>query len=115
MRGLPFFIMQLLNNSISDSRSLIRKLLVNHSNYYAHLKGIDTYDTLLDHSLLTLDYFSGAVSSSGLNEVFENLISKVINNSGIYNQEKAEMLITEMIVNVIAFHDIGKINSNFQR
>jgi len=115
MRGLPFFIMQLLNNSISDSRSLIRKLLVNHSNYYAHLKGIDTYETLLDHSLLTLDYFSGAVSSSGLNEVFENLISKVINNSGIYNQEKAEMLITEMIVNVIAFHDIGKINSNFQR
>ena len=63
-------------------------------------------ETLIEHSSLTLDYYSKIVQSKYLEELIDNLIKSI--------GESHFELIKEMFIDAIYLHDIGKINPIFQ-
>ncbi|CAL7895457.1 CRISPR-associated endonuclease Cas3'' [Fusobacterium necrophorum] len=81
--------------------------------YYAHLKenqlGEITYETLLEHTNLSMIYFQKIVDYKDLMPIFEKICEKL----KIVGKEKS--LFYDMIYDTIQFHDFGKINERFQK
>jgi len=70
--------------------------------YLAHTPN----ETLIAHSNLTLEYFYKISSAKNLPKIIENLLKKI-------DLENFELL-SEMFINTIYLHDIGKTNPYFQ-
>src|SRR3989344_2157180 len=84
-----------------------KKEFFNHK-ILAHTKNWNSQETLKVHSSLTLKYFNKLLLTFGLDNVAEKLISDV------FPDEKKEY-IREFIECIVYFHDIGKINPNYQK
>jgi len=80
---------------------------------YAHRKSDKnvTKETLLEHTALCQKYFMNILEEKGLYVVFEQFIKLYIGSIST----ETEKLFWKMLVNVVTFHDIGKINPEFQR
>lgn len=78
---------------------------------YAHLPvNGEKKETIVEHTRLCQKYFWRLVEEKNLNEVFDKF-------KNIYFpqvSDEAEELFDMLVVNVISFHDIGKINPLFQ-
>lgn len=86
----------------------------NYSKYWAHKSAIN-HETLYEHSALVLKYAKNLISKQNLNAVIDSLINDlVIEYYSIENSKVAKEFIAELFNNVFVFHDIGKINPNFQ-
>ncbi len=80
----------------------------------AHIKenkGQKKEETLKEHTDLCFKYFNTLIDKKRLQNIFKRVESVFIEEFA--EEEKA--LFREMLLNIIIFHDIGKINPNFQK
>ncbi|MET1250278.1 CRISPR-associated helicase Cas3' [Sporolactobacillus sp. STCC-11] len=78
---------------------------------FAHVDGVRR-ETLKDHSNLVMDYFHKLSKHNQLS--LDNLLNSITFDGEPLNQEDIHFIRNEF-ENAILFHDIGKINSEFQR
>ena len=85
---------------------ILKNLVKNLNRYKAHKKSKDNeiiYETLLAHTELTNKYFFKFWQSKNSEENIDNKL-----------KNKAKDLLKEIIMTIPIFHDIGKVNPNFQ-
>lgn len=91
----------------------VNDLISNDFEILAHIKSNDSSEdeSLNSHIELCKKYFEKIVKDKNLNNIF-------INFENIFLKDKDEsikLVFRELLVNTIIFHDIGKINPNFQK
>lgn len=82
-----------------------------YNNYYAHFADTSK-ETLYEHTKLVSDYFHTIIKEHNLEFVIDNLTDEIINN--YENKEAAKGFIRRIFYAIPEFHDIGKLNPNFQ-
>lgn len=97
--------MKTINEIISESPKL-SEILSNYQLYLAHTPN----ESLEEHLNLTLSYLAILTEVNQLDTIIDNLI---LNNLPYESREVLEW-IKEMFVFSFLFHDLGKINNNFQ-
>ncbi|MDD5373781.1 MAG: CRISPR-associated helicase Cas3' [Sulfurimonas sp.] len=95
---------------IKESYFDFEKIIKNVENYLAHLPKKNDLDkeTLLSHSNLVLDYSLRLIELNQIEKNIDAVLSKVSNNADFLNSIKL------LYMKAIYWHDIGKINENFQ-
>lgn len=98
---------------------ILKKLVKNLNRYKAHKKSKDNeiiYETLLAHTELTNKYFFKFWQSKNSDEIFDRFCDVFWQKENIDNKlkNKAKDLLKEIIMMIPIFHDIGKVNPNFQ-
>jgi len=98
---------------------ILKKLVKNLNQYKAHKKSKDNeiiYETLLAHTELTNKYFFKFWQSKNSDEIFDRFCDVFWQKENIDNKlkNKAKDLLKEIIMMIPIFHDIGKVNPNFQ-
>ena len=88
-------------------KDLDRSLIPSARFYSAHRRG-DDRELLEDHSELCSDYFLHIIDELGLEPILDELISDLFGE-----QQRTE--IKQIISFAIYYHDIGKLNPNFQK
>ncbi|MDW8296817.1 MAG: CRISPR-associated helicase Cas3' [Raineya sp.] len=87
-------------------------ILIEAENYYAHISDSKAPEKLAEHNSLVQEKFLFLCEQHGLDEVVNKLISDLLenekNNANLINYVK------RLFVNVVVFHDYGKVNENFQ-
>ena len=86
---------------------LDRSLIPRNRFYSAHRRG-DDLELLEDHSELCSNYFLYIIDELGLESILDGLISDLFG-------EKQQAKIKQIISFAIYYHDIGKMNPNFQQ
>ena len=83
--------------------------------YYAHLShDKKEKETLFEHSKLVSDYCLMLIDAHGIEIVIDSLIEKLIHDIPVKNQEEFGDLFKESFLGAIVYHDLGKVNPNFQ-
>lgn len=98
---------------------ILKNLVKNLNRYKAHKKSKDNeiiYETLLAHTELTNKYFFKFWQSKNSDEIFDRFCDVFWQKENIDNKlkNKAKDLLKEIIMMIPIFHDIGKVNPNFQ-
>ncbi|MEI6141955.1 MAG: CRISPR-associated helicase Cas3' [Mariniphaga sp.] len=108
--------MVISSNYFSDySKSLLRLFEKLQKTYFAHLTHDKTEkESLLEHSKLVSDYCLMLINAHGVEKVIDSLIIKLIHNIPVKNQEEFGSLFKESFLGAIVYHDLGKVNPNFQ-
>jgi len=88
-------------------KDLDRSLIPSNRFYSAHRRG-DDLELLEDHSELCSDYFLHIIDGLGLEPILDELVSDLFGE-----QQRTE--IKEIVSFAIYYHDIGKLNPNFQQ
>lgn len=88
-------------------KDLDRSLIPRNRFYSAHRRG-NNLESLEDHSELCSNYFLHIIDGLGLESILDELISNLFG-------EKQQTEIKQIISFAIYYHDIGKINPNFQK
>ncbi len=84
-------------------------LIPPHSFYSGHVRKIDgKREYLEDHSRLALDYFLYLVERNSLEDIIDSSVSYLFGEEALSDFKKILLL-------SIYYHDIGKINGNFQK
>ena len=83
---------------------------LNHT-YYAHTKASGQKELLASHLELTYNYYKKMEQDKNLDELVKKIIQETFKNIGISAVEK----IYELFKQAIYYHDIGKINPQFQK
>lgn len=85
-------------------------IVKNSDNYLAHIDGVgDSKEKLQDHINKTFKYYEKILEEKNLGKVFERFFLSIFDEKDEYTYFK------DLIDSVILFHDLGKINSRFQR
>lgn len=83
--------------------------------YFAHLShDKKEKETLFEHSKLVSDYCLMLIDVHGFELVMDSLIVKLTQNLPVKNHEEFESLFKESFLAAIIYHDLGKVNPNFQ-
>lgn len=103
--------MKPINKYVIDVNEYLNKQF----QFFAHLKEDNITkeikkETLNDHTVLCIKYFEKMVRAKSLEKIFRNFKEVFFEKLS----SKAEVLLNEIVINVITFHDSGKINPNFQ-
>lgn len=98
---------------------ILKNLVKNINRYKAHKKSKDNeivYETLLAHTELTNKYFVKFWQSKNSDEIFDRFCNVFWQKENIDNElkNKAKDLLKEIIMAIPIFHDMGKVNPNFQ-
>ena len=98
---------------------ILKNLVKNINRYKAHKKSKDNeivYETLLAHTELTNKYFIKFWQSKNSDEIFDRFCNVFWQKENIDNElkNKAKDLLKEIIMAIPIFHDMGKVNPNFQ-
>ncbi len=90
-------------------------LMKNVGEYYAHSKSDETgkneYETLEAHTVLCQRYFERLCSTKEIKEKMDAFYDIFMPKKS----KQGEMVFHRMWVNIVTFHDIGKINLRFQK
>lgn len=99
----------------------INEILKDPDLYYAHSnrtnkkedvdKNNKNWEMLEEHTILCQQYFQQIYGHKNMGEAIQRFINIYFGIIG----EEAECLVKEMWCNVVTFHDLGKLNPNFQR
>lgn len=83
--------------------------------YYAHLSK-DNLDkeTLLEHSELVSKYCLGLIESHQIDYLLDSLIEKLMSLLLVKHEKELGNLFKEIFIAAIVYHDLGKVNPNFQ-
>ncbi len=105
--------------SFNCSKDIINNLLLIFKTlsktYYAHLsKDKSEKETLFDHSLLVSKYCLKLMESHKIDPLLDSLIERIIAYLKIKNEKEWGNLFKEIFVASIVYHDMGKVNPNFQ-
>jgi CRISPR-associated endonuclease/helicase Cas3 len=83
--------------------------------YFAHLShDKQRKESLFEHSKLVSDYSLKLIDAHGLEKVINSLIEHLTHFLPIRNQEEWGNLFKEAFFGAIVYHDLGKVNPNFQ-
>lgn len=83
--------------------------------YYAHLsKDKLEKETLFEHSTLVSKYCLRLMESHGINHLLDLSIEKLLTLLQIKSEKEWGNLLKEIFLAAIVYHDLGKINPNFQ-
>ncbi|KAA6332089.1 Reverse gyrase [termite gut metagenome] len=83
--------------------------------YYAHRSCDNKEKELLsEHSKLVSDYFLQLVNVHGIENLLDSAIIQLFENLDIENKTEWGNLLKEIFYAVIIYHDLGKVNPNFQ-
>jgi len=83
--------------------------------YFAHLSHDNQQkESLFEHSKLVSDYCLKLIYAHGLEEVINSQIASLIQIIPVRNQEEWGNLFKEAFLSAIVYHDLGKVNPNFQ-
>ena len=83
--------------------------------YYAHLsKDRSEKETLFNHSLLVSKYCLKLMESHQIDHLLDSLIERIMVLLQIKNKREWGSLFKEIFIAAIVYHDMGKINPNFQ-
>jgi CRISPR-associated endonuclease/helicase Cas3 len=83
--------------------------------YFAHLShDKKEKETLFEHSKLVSDYCLMLVDAHGVEVVIDSVIEELNQNIPVKNHEEFRNLFKESFLAAIIYHDLGKVNPNFQ-
>ncbi|MBE6059467.1 MAG: CRISPR-associated helicase Cas3' [Clostridium sulfidigenes] len=77
--------------------------------FYAHLKE-EKKETLKEHTDLVNKYLKKIVNAKNIDKIFENYEENCLEDLS----EEGKKVFRKLLINTFNFHDIGKINPNFQ-
>jgi len=102
--------------SFKSFKELIEKssnLLENLDNtYLAHISEAKKDETLKEHTELVKTYALSIMEKHRLDNIVDNITYEIVKYFS--NKEHLGNLIKELFINIIVYHDLGKINPNFQ-
>ena len=81
--------------------------------FFAHKKKIDNkmvYEKLIDHIKLANKYFLNICNEKNIGEIFKTFEDIYLEDVS----EEAKLIFRELLINIVNFHDVGKINPRFQ-
>lgn len=83
--------------------------------YYAHLsKDKSDKETLLEHSELVSKYCLRLIESHKIDLLLDSLIERQMRLLSVKNEKEFGNLVKEIFIAAIVYHDLGKVNPNFQ-
>ena len=83
--------------------------------YLAHLSHDEIEkETLCEHSMLVSDYFFRLIEMHGIEKCFDENVSQLAKYLTIIHKEDWRNLFKEVFYGAIVYHDLGKVNPNFQ-
>ncbi|MDY0215754.1 MAG: CRISPR-associated helicase Cas3' [Bacteroidales bacterium] len=83
--------------------------------YFAHLSpNNQDKESLLEHSKLVSKYCLKLIEVHGIENRIDSILDKLINILSIKNQESWGNSLKEVFIAGVIYHDLGKINPNFQ-
>lgn len=83
--------------------------------YYAHLsKDKSVKETLFEHSELVSKYCLRLMESHKIDHLLDSLIEKLMPLLPLESEEELGNLFKEIFIAAIVYHDLGKVNPNFQ-
>lgn len=99
-----------------DKREIIdfSEIVNSKYNFYAHKKSVgnkDEYEKLINHIDLSNKYFFKIYDAKNLDSILKNFEEKFLRTVSIEGKE----LFRKLLVNIVNFHDVGKINPIFQK
>lgn len=101
------------SKNILDSHLLIFEKL--SMTYYAHLSNDKCFkETLLEHSRLVSDYCLKLIDSNGIDKIIDRLICQLIYILPVKDENIWGNQLKKVFLGAIVYHDLGKINPNFQ-
>lgn len=105
--------------SFNCSKEIIDNLLLIFETlsktYYAHLsKDKSDKETLFDHSLLVSKYCLKLMESHKIDQLLDSLIERIMAHLQIKSEKDWGNLFKEIFFATIVYHDMGKVNPNFQ-
>ncbi|WP_461634307.1 CRISPR-associated helicase Cas3' [Labilibaculum euxinus] len=83
--------------------------------YFAHISEEKKKESLKKHSVLVADYFLKLSQKNEIEPVVNNLINDFINSFNFATSDNIKKWIKQIFVCSIVYHDLGKINPNFQK
>lgn len=93
----------------------IRQMLkAGFENYFAHLHEKKPAETLNEHTERVCQFALQLIQVHHLEPVIHRLIQSILEQDAIQPPDEVGNLIKEFFINAIVYHDIGKINENFQ-
>lgn len=93
----------------------IEELIPNIDNYFAHTnKDNPNKEKLLEHMARTKKYMELILHGKNIDSIVENIINEIRYNDNNL-KPYVKQFIFELFINGIYLHDLGKINSNFQK
>jgi len=102
--------------SFKSFKELIEKtsdLLENLDNtYLAHISETNKDETLKEHTDLVKTYALSIIEKHKLDNIVDYITNEIIRNFS--NKAHLGNLVKELFINTIVYHDLGKINPNFQ-
>lgn len=88
----------------------IEELLVEPGQYLAHTEGGRT-ETLKEHTLLARKYFERLLKERGMDQIIQRFRNLYLPDLSLKGKE----FFQSMVMNLVVFHDLGKINPLFQK
>lgn len=83
--------------------------------YYAHLsRDKSNKETLFEHSELVSKYCLLLMESHQIDHLFDSLIEKLMPQLSIKSEKELGNFFKEIFIAAIVYHDLGKVNPNFQ-
>lgn len=83
--------------------------------YFAHLSHDKTEkESLFEHSKLVSDYCLLLIDAHGVEIVIDSAINKIVHIIPVKNQDEWGNLFKDLFLGAIVYHDLGKVNPNFQ-
>lgn len=94
---------------IRDESNVLLNNIAGLTNIFAHSHEHKDYETLYNHTRLVLHYFDLLVDQHQLEPCIDRLIEEIS-----FDDEKIGNYLKKLFIHTIIFHDIGKVNPNFQ-
>lgn len=98
--------------TVNDALSLFDNL---DGNYFAHISDKKKSEFLKEHSALVAEYFLKLSRSNGIENIVTIIIEKFTNSINLKASEYFKTWLNKIFVCSIVYHDLGKINPNFQK
>lgn len=100
---------------ICKNRNKLENYILNHNDYWAHIKENDRYEPLSHHISLVENYWLKIIDVFYLESIVDKAINDLIQCfKDIENNTDVGNYIKELFWATMFFHDFGKINDNFQ-
>ena len=95
-------------------KAFFSNLIKNADIYYSHISNDNrsAREKLVDHCVLTMKYAKGISASNGLDGIIKGLIEK--STIGLCDA-RVHQMVYQLFWDAIAFHDLGKLNDQFQK
>lgn len=94
--------------------SPVKEVLKGHQHFFAHISTNKPPETLEEHSILVAAYADRLIKEHQITGIIEQLIDKVLESNNLQNGQGVKTLMKSAFFGTILYHDLGKVNPNFQ-